>query len=176
MVFLHCWTDSWDLSLFPLCLMSDAANERVKAEVWTGKNNKFFRVTTLSTAVCCTSKICENWQISVEAALYLAAHPRNPCLAALTPSHRFSHHRWHSGKPTKGCVSCQGSVWNWCGWDSPLHCCVQTPGANHACGWRGLFFLHIGEAGVVQTIANQECLHKRQRLWNTWACEQWGQN
>jgi len=73
--------------------MSDAASERVKAAIWTGKN--FCRVTILAKAVSHMSKICKTWQISVEAALPLAACLRNLRLAAPVPSRSCSIHGRH---------------------------------------------------------------------------------
>lgn len=144
MVFLHHWTDSWDPTLFPLCLVSDAASERVKAVVWTGKNNIFCRVTTLARAVCHMSKICETRQMSVEAALLLVACSRNLHPAALTPSHGCSLRGWYRTTSSaqenqlRAVFRVRAACGLSMGWDSPPHCCVGTPGASPTCARSGV--------------------------------------
>lgn len=101
------------------------------------------RVTALTKAVCHTSKICKTWQISMEAALLLAACPRNLCLAAPTPRHTCSlpwlvlHCQQCSGKTAKGLILRLG-----CMLTAP-QCCVQAAGACLACALRRPFALHI---------------------------------
>lgn len=122
--------------------MSDAASERVKGAVWTGKDDIFFRVTTLAKAVCHMSEICETWQISLEAALLLVACPRNLCLAALTQSCGCSLRGRHrtAGSTQENQLRAVFHVWAAHGLP---HRRVQTPGACHACALRGPFTPHI---------------------------------